>query len=57
MDLGAEIGRKTVRFLITTQLIGEFVLLQIDDVEPVEASVKKPTEKQNGLTRIPKSVP
>jgi len=33
MDLDAEAGQKAVRFLISTQRIGEFVLLRIHDVK------------------------
>lgn len=36
MDLGAEAGQKTVRFRISTQQIGAFVLLRIDDVKSLE---------------------
>ena len=34
MDLGDQIERRSVRFLISTRLAGEVVLLRIDDVEP-----------------------
>ena len=32
MDLGSEVGEKSIRFFVSTQQVGEFVLLRVDSV-------------------------
>ena len=34
MDLGDYLNRKSLRFLVSTQQVGEVVVLRIDDAEP-----------------------